>query len=215
MDKYQNRYEAGKVLAKALKAYADRKDVLVLALPRGGVPVAYEVAKALHVPMDVFIVRKLGVPEHAELAMGAIASGGMPVFNKDIIYQLHVTQEEIDAVIAKETQELKRREVAYRGHQPFPDIHGKTIILVDDGIATGATMRAAIKALRELKAGSIIVAVPVADKQLSEKMAESVELLICPLRPLHFYAVGAWYDDFSQTEDEEVYTLLKELRKSS
>lgn len=215
MDKYLNRYAAGQALAKALMPYANRKDVLVLALPRGGVPVAFEIAKALHVPMDVFIVRKLGVPGHSELAMGAMASGSAPVFNQDIIRELQISPTDIDAVIEKETKELKRREVAYRGHHPLPSIQGKTILLVDDGIATGATMRAAIQSLRELKAGAIVVAVPVADKQLCERMAMTVDRLVCPLRPLHFYAVGAWYEDFSQTEDEEVYTLLNESRKSS
>lgn len=217
MEKYRNRQEAGQILARALSAYTDREDVIVLGLPRGGVPVAFEIAQALHVPLDVFIVRKLGVPGHAELAMGAIAMGGAHVFNEDIIQELNISQGEIEAVIEQEQEELKRREIKYRGHCPFPSIQDKTIILVDDGIATGATMRAAIKALRQLKPASLIVAVPVAAKDICEDIFEKTgtmsDRFVCPLKPLYFYAVGAWYDDFSQTEDEEVYTLLKEARK--
>ena len=210
MDKYSHRQEAGKQLAEYLMAYANRQDVLVLALPRGGVPVGFEIAKALNVPLDVFIVRKLGVPGHAELAMGAIALGGVCVFNEEIIRELHVSKDEIQAVIQKEEQELARREMAYRGHHPFPSLNDKIIILVDDGIATGATIRVAVKALEQLNPARIIIAVPVADKQLCENIQPLVDEFICPLRPLHFYAVGAWYEDFSQTEDEEVYALLKE-----
>lgn len=213
--RYLDRQEAGQVLAKELHDYSDRSDVLVLALPRGGVPVAFEIAMALHVPLDVFIVRKLGVPGHSELAMGALAMGNITVFNDDIIRQLNISQADIDAVIHKENIELKRREIAYRDEIAFPSIQGKTIILVDDGIATGATMRAAIKALRKQHPASIIVAVPVADYQMCENLKSMVDKLICPLRPTNFYAVGAWYDDFSQTEDEEVFTLLKEARKYS
>lgn len=212
IDKYRNRQEAGKVLAHELKAYKDRSDVLVLALPRGGVPVAFEISKYLNAPLDVFIVRKLGVPGHSELAMGAIALGDTRVFNEEIIRELHIPEEEINAVIAKEQQELKRREIAYRGTHNFPSLKDKTIILVDDGIATGATMRAAILALRQLNPSRIIIAIPVADKNLCEKFKSLVEELYCPLRPLHFYAVGAWYEDFSQTEDAEVYSLLKEAK---
>lgn len=209
MDRYRDRQQAGEVLASALSAYADREDVLVLALPRGGVPVAFEVAQALNLSLDVFIVRKLGVPGHSELAMGALAMGNVKVFNSDILNYLHITQAEIDAVIAAEQQELERRAIAYRDNRPLPDFKNKTVILVDDGIATGATMRAAIKALRELGAAHIVVAVPVADRDMCEKLAPSVDQFICPLRPVNFYAVGAWYDNFSQTEDEEVYRLLK------
>lgn len=209
MDKYTNRTEAGQTLAKELRVYANRDDVIVLALPRGGVPVGYEVAKALHVPLDIFIVRKLGVPGHEELAMGAIAMGDTVVFNQDIIIDLGISQTAIDQVIQAESAELKRRETAYRGDKPFPALKNKTIILVDDGIATGATMRVAIKALRQLQPAAIIAAVPVADKTLSEHMAPLVDRLVCPLKPLQFYAVGAWYHDFSQTEDQEVHELLK------
>lgn len=212
MDRYQNRQEAGKILAQQLSNYANRNDVIVLALPRGGVPVGYEIAKALNVPLDVFIVRKLGVPGHSELAMGALAIGGTTVFNDDIINSLSITEVEIQAVTAKEEQELKRREIAYRGEHAFPSLQNKTIILVDDGIATGATMRAAVKALKQMNPASIIIAVPVAERFLCEKMKPSVDHFICPLCPTQFYAVGAWYEDFSQTEDDEVYALLKDAR---
>lgn len=213
MEKYTNRREAGKILASQLGVYANRRDVIVLALPRGGVPVAYEIAKALHVPLDVFIVRKLGVPGHSELAMGAITLGGVKIFNEDIIKDLHIKSEDINIVIAKEQEELKRRETKYRGNHIFPSLKDKTIILVDDGIATGATMRAAIKALDLLQPAGIIVAVPVAEKSMCDRIQSLVKQLVCPLRPVHFNAVGAWYDDFSQTEDEEVYTLLKDKAK--
>lgn len=213
MEKYRNRQEAGKMLAQALNYYANQKDVLVLGLPRGGVPVAFEIAQALHAPLDVFIVRKLGVPGHEELAMGAIAMDGAQVFNEEIIRELAIPQAAISRVIASEEEELKRRELSYRGNRPFPTIKDKTIILVDDGIATGATMRAAIKALRQLKPVRIIVAVPVAEIGMCETMQSLVDQFICPMRPSYFYAVGAWYEDFSQTTDEEVYTLLKEVKK--
>ncbi len=214
MDKYLNRQQAGIILARELKLYRNRKDVLVLALPRGGVPVAYEIAKALHVPLDVFIVRKLGVPGHSELAMGAIATGDVKVFNNDIIDNLALSKDEIQSVMAEEKKELRRRELVYRGHQPFPDIKNKTIILVDDGIATGATLRAAILALKQLDPIKIIVAVPVAEKKLSDQMALQVDEFFCPLRPVNFHAVGAWYDDFSQTEDDEVHSLLRKAHGS-
>lgn len=213
MEKYRNRQEAGQILARALRMYANRKDVLVFALPRGGVPVAYEIAKELHVPLDVFIVRKLGVPGRPELAMGAIAMGGASVLNKDIIAEFGIKQLEIDLVRAQEEDELKRRERAYRGNKPFPVIENKTIILVDDGIATGATMRAAIKALQQLNPASIVIAVPVADKQLCDQMKLNVTHLVCPMQPTQLFAVGAWYEDFSQTEDEEVYQLLEQANQ--
>lgn len=213
MNRYLNRQQAGLVLAQALQTYAHRQDVLVLGLPRGGIPVAFEIAKALQVPMDTFIVRKLGAPGQPELAMGAIAMGGKPIFNKDIIRQLHVSENAINAVIENEKKELQRRNLVYRDNRPLPDIKDKMIILVDDGIATGATMRAAIKALKDLHAKQIVVAVPVADQQLCEDMQMEVDDLICLLRPTHLVAVGAWYEDFSQTEDEEVFALLKEAQK--
>jgi putative phosphoribosyl transferase len=212
MDKYQDRQQAGTLLAAELKAYATRDDVLVLALPRGGVPVAFEIAKALKAPLDVFIVRKLGVPGHSELAMGAMATGDTYVFNEDIIRELKISPEEIQAVIRHEQQELNRREVTYRGNKSYPSLKAKTIILVDDGVATGATIRAAIKALRQFHPANLIVAVPVADKHMCEDLKSLVDKLICPLRPLHFYAVGAWYENFPQTEDEEVTKLLRDSR---
>lgn len=211
MEKYLNREQAGELLAQALLSYQNRKDCIVLALPRGGVPVAYEIAKRLNLMLDVFIVRKLGVPGHSELAMGAIAMGGAIFYNNDIIEQLHISGEEIQTVIAQEEKELQRREHAYRGNKVFPDLKNQCIILVDDGIATGASMRAAIKALRQSHVAKLVVAVPVADRELSKAFEAEVDEFICPLRPQHFYAVGAWYQDFSQTEDEEVYRLLKEV----
>ena len=211
--KYLNRQEAGRILAENLRAYAKRNDVIVLALPRGGVPVAFEVSTALHVPLDVYIVRKLGVPGQSELAMGAIAAGGVVVFNDSVVKGYHIQPEEIDAVLQKEKQELARREMAYRGTHDFPSLKHKTVILVDDGIATGASARAAIKALRELHPAKIILAVPVADDAMCHDMRPLVDELYCPLKPKDFYAVGAWYEDFSQTEDEEVYDLLKKANQ--
>ena len=208
MDKFSNRYEAGRMLASQLQAYAKNPDVIVLALPRGGVPVASEIAKSLSVPLDVFIVRKLGVPGHEELAMGAIASGGTVVFNEDIRTQLHISELAMQKVIQAEQQELQRREVAYRGKKPFPVLKDKIIILVDDGIATGATMRAAIKALKKEQPKRLVLAVPVAAADTIHEMSKLVDEIVCPLAPYNFYAVGAWYDEFSQTSDEEVFQLL-------
>lgn len=213
MEKYQDRRQAGQVLAQALNAYAGREDVIILALPRGGVPVAYEVAKTLNAPLDVFIVRKLGVPGHTELAMGAIATGDVAVFNENIIAQLQISKDSIENVFESEKKELNRRELAYRGNRPPLVLKNKTVILVDDGIATGATLRAAIKALKLSQAKELIVAVPVAAKDTCEEIAILVDQLYCPSQPIHFYAVGAWYDDFSQTEDEEVHMLLKEAQR--
>ncbi|MBX3708420.1 MAG: phosphoribosyltransferase [Gammaproteobacteria bacterium] len=208
MDKYKNRVEAGKILAQVLSTYEGNQNVLVLALPRGGVPVAFQMAIALKLPLDVFIVRKLGVPGHSELAMGAVAMGGADVFNEDIIRDLQISKEAVQQVIADEQKELNRREIAYRGHRAFPSLKNKTVILVDDGIATGATIRAAVKALKQLEPDKIIIAVPVADQSVCDELEPLVDQLVCPLRPAHFQAVGAWYEDFSQTEDEEVHRLL-------
>lgn len=208
MKKYHDRYHAGKILAQQLLLYANKKDTLILALPRGGVPVAYEIATQLHVSLDLFIVRKLGVPGHAELAMGALAMGGMMALNQDIINNLNITQEEIDAIQHKEIIELERRMTAYRGNRPYPIIQGKIIILVDDGIATGASMRVALMALRQMQPACIIVAVPVADQGVIDELEPLADVFICPLRPQQLQAVGVWYDDFSQTEDEEVQSLL-------
>lgn len=213
MQRYLNRTEAGKILAENLKQYAKNPDILVLALPRGGVPVAFEIAKTLEAPLDVFIVRKLGVPGHKELAMGAIATGGIKVFNEDIVKELHIAKEEIEQVIAIEEQELKRRQEAYRGNFPFPNLKNKIIILVDDGIATGATMRAAITAIKVSHPKKLIVAVPVVDKYMGNTMRSLVDEFISPMQPDGLYAVGAWYQDFAQTEDEEVHALLREAKQ--
>lgn len=209
INKYRDRKHAGQVLAAKLKSYANQSDIIVLALPRGGVPVAYEVAKALEAPLDVFVVRKLGVPGHKELAMGAIASGGVHVFNHQVVKELNITIDEVSKVLALEEKELRRREKAYRGNKPFPTLKDTNVILVDDGIATGASVRAAVKALREHEPAAIIGAVPVADKSIIEEMEALFDVFICPMQPVDLFAVGAWYEDFSQTEDEEVYDLLK------
>ncbi|ASQ46031.1 phosphoribosyltransferase [Legionella clemsonensis] len=211
MEKFINRHEAGRILADQLRHYAHNPQVIVLALPRGGVPVGYEVAKALSVPLDVFIVRKLGVPGHEELAMGAIASGATTIFNEEIVEALHISQEAIDEVIQTEKKELNRRESLYRHGKPFPDLNSKTVILVDDGIATGATMRAAIKALRKHNLTRLVMAIPVAAYSTFSEMATLVDEIVCPLQPLHFYAVGLWYEDFAQTTDAEVAELLASL----
>ena len=211
MDKFINRSDAGKILAEALFEYQNQLDVIVLALPRGGVPVAFEIAKILSLPLDIFIVRKLGAPHHKELAMGAIASGGTIIFNEDVISELSISQSAIQEVIQSERQELRRRELLYRGDRPFPTLTGKRIIIVDDGIATGATMRAAISALRKDHPLSIIMAIPVAARSTYEEMSTLVDKIVCPLTPAYFYAVGAWYDEFPQVTDQEVIALLKEV----
>src|ERR1700716_4316092 len=205
---FRDRREAGRLLAEKLKAYANRQDVIVLALPRGGVPVAYEVARALGAPLDVFVVRKLGVPGYEELAMGALATGGVRVLNDQVVERLGIPQHVIDAVAAREQQELARRERLYRGDRPPPDLRGRTVILVDDGLATGATMRAAVNALRQQQAGRIVVAVPIAPPEICEQLTGEVDDIICAVTPEPFYAVGCWYRDFSQTSDEEVRQLL-------
>jgi predicted phosphoribosyltransferase len=205
---YRDRIEAGKHLAERLMDYANRSDVLVLALPRGGVPVAFEVAEALHVPLDIFLVRKLGVPGHEELAMGAIATGGVRVLNKDVVSYLHIPDEVIDAVAADEQRELERREHAYRDDRPQPDAKDKTVILVDDGLATGSTMRAAAAALRRQGPAKIVVAVPVSAAQTCDEYRMGVDEIVCAVTPEPFHGVGLWYEDFSQTTDEEVRDLL-------
>ena len=206
---YRDRTEAGKRLAAQLTDYADRSDVLVLALPRGGVPVAYEVAKALNAPLDIFLVRKLGVPGHEELAMGAIASGGVRVINNNVVDYLRIPRKVIDAVAADEQRELERRESAYRGHRPAPDVRGRTVILVDDGLATGSTMRAAAAALRKQQPARLIVAVTVSSPQTCDEFREEVDEIVCAVTPEPFRGVGQWYEDFSQTTDEEVRDLLE------
>lgn len=211
--RYLDRHEAGQILAKELTLYRNNPNVVVLALPRGGVPVAYEIAKNLNVPLDVFIVRKLGVPGHEELAMGAIAMDGTIVFNEEIVQYLNISKSDMDRVIQMEQQELERRKILYRGHRPFPIIKDKTIILVDDGLATGATMRAAIQALQEHYPAKIIVAIPVAATESFEKILSLVNEVVCPVITDNFYGVGFWYVNFPQTSDTEVHELLLRVNK--
>src|SRR2546428_9271138 len=209
---YRDRSEAGKQLAARLAKYADRDDVLVLALPRGGVPVGLEVAKQLHVPLDIFLVRKLGLPGHEELAMGAISTGGVRVVNEEVVDYLQIPVSVIDAIAAIELRELERRERAYRGDHPEPDVQGKTIILVDDGLATGSTMRAAAVALRQQDPARIVVAVPVSAPQTCDEYRMGADEIVCAITPEPFYGVGQWYSDFSQTTDAEVSDLLEKAR---
>jgi putative phosphoribosyl transferase len=206
--RFQNRVDAGRQLAARLRLYANHPDVLVLALPRGGVPVAYEVAQALNAPLDVCLVRKLGVPGHKELAMGAIASGGVRVLNYDVVSWLGISGTTIDAVAARELRELQRRDRLYRGDQPQPEIRDRIVILVDDGIATGSTMRAAITVLKRQDPARLIVAVPVAPPQTYDALRSEVDDVVCLMTPEAFYAIGVWYEDFSQTTDDEVRDLL-------
>jgi putative phosphoribosyl transferase len=206
---YKDRKQAGRLLAGLLKQYAHQKNTLVLGLPRGGVPVAYEIARILALPLDVFIVRKLGLPGHSEYAMGALASGNVVVFNEEIILGLHINQAAIDEVVRVEQEELLRREQVYRGARPYPELTGKNIILVDDGIATGYSMRAALASLVQKKTASIIIAVPVAARSTCEEFSNMGVELVCPMQPIDFYAVGLWYEHFSQTTDEEVIQLLQ------
>lgn len=206
---FRDRVEAGQMLAEKLQAYAGRDDVLVLALPRGGVPVAFGVAKGLKAPLDIFLVRKLGVPGHEELAMGAIATGSVRVLNQDLISQLRIPGHVIDAVIKKEERELALREHLYRGDQSARDVRGKTVILVDDGLATGSSMYAAVTALRRREPARVVVAVPAAAPATCEAFRNVVDEIVCAVTPEPFYAVGTWYDDFSQTTDEEVRNLLE------
>ncbi|HET7513072.1 MAG TPA: phosphoribosyltransferase [Chthoniobacterales bacterium] len=206
--RFRDRIEAGELLAEKLLSYADQPDVLVLALPRGGVPVGAQVAKRLHVPLDVFVVRKLGLPGHPELAMGAIASGGVRVFNGEVVNALRIPEEVINAVTAQEYQELQRREKLYREDLPPPDLEGKTVILVDDGIATGSTMAAAISALRQLNVGRLVVAAPTIAPATRDYLRQQADEVIAVIVPEEFYGVGQWYEDFTQTSDEEVKSLL-------
>jgi predicted phosphoribosyltransferase len=207
---FKDRSDAGRKLATRLKRYANRGDVLVLALPRGGVPVAYEVAKELKAPLDIFLVRKLGVPGYEELAMGAIASGGVRVINEDVVRQLNIPDEVIDAVAANEQRELERRERAYRGNRPPPNVKGLVAILIDDGLATGSTMRAAAAALRKQGPARIVVAVPVSSPETCNEFRSEVDEIVCAATPEPFRGVGLWYEDFSQTTDEEVRELLEQ-----
>jgi putative phosphoribosyl transferase len=208
--RFRDRAHAGRVLARALLAYAGRDDVVVLALPRGGVPVAAELARALGAQLDVFVVRKLGLPGHEELAMGAVAPGGVLVLDDRLVRGLGIPDEVLQETVEKELRELERREAAYRVGRPPLDLEGKTVILVDDGLATGATMRAAALALRKYKPARIVVAVPVASAETCDEFRADVDEIVCALTPSPFHAVGLWYDDFSQTSDEEVRELLRD-----
>lgn len=210
--RFLDRTEAGRALARSLTRYRADPDAIVLALPRGGVPVGYEVATALQLPLDVLVVRKLGLPSQPELAMGAVASGGAVVLNEDVVRYLPRDSDAIEQVKARELQELGRRERAYRGDRPALQMRGLTGILVDDGLATGATMEAAVRALRMLHAGRIVVAVPVASSDARERVAALADEVVCLQTPPFFSAVGQWYDDFGQTEDAEVGELLARSR---
>ena len=211
---FHDRFDAGRVLARHLSTYANRSDAIVLGLPRGGVAVAYEVARALNLPLDVFIVRKLGVPGQEELAMGAIASGGVRVLNQAVISALGLNQAELDEVIRREEQELRRREEQFRGQRPPLDLSGKTVILVDDGLATGATMWAAVTAVRQQKPAKIVMAVPVADPSSCEAFRQIADEVVCAITAEPLHAVGLWYQDFPQLTDEEVRELLAHTSRS-
>ncbi len=206
---FLNRRDAGRQLATKLAGYADDPSVLVLGLPRGGVPVAYEVARALHAPLDVFGVRKLGAPGQRELAMGAIATGGLRVLNLRVIESLGISPAAVESVAASELQELERQQCAYRGNTPLRELSGRTLIVVDDGLATGSTMRAAVGALRQSTPARIIVAVPVAAAETLRRLREEAESVVCLIAPPEFHAVSAWYEDFSQTRDDEVRKFLE------
>jgi putative phosphoribosyl transferase len=213
--RFQDRHDAGRQLAVELHAYANRPDVIVLALPRGGVPVGFEVAAALGAPLDVFIVRKLGLPWEEEVAMGAIASGGVRVLDSELIRAARVSEAEVERVTVIERAELARRERQYRGERPFPDLSGKTVILVDDGLATGSTMRAGVAALRQEGPSRVVVAVPVAAPATCNALRDIADEIVCAITPEPFRAVGYWYHDFSQTSDEEVQELLDRAQWST
>lgn len=208
--RFQDRRDAGRRLAADLAACASLPDLRVLALPRGGVPVAFEVARALDAPLDVFVVRKLGLPGHEEFAMGAIATGGVVLLNEQVVRSAGVSNEVVESVLAGERRELDRRERRYRGDRPPPDVKGNSIILVDDGLATGSTMLAAVAALRQERPARIVVAVPVAAPDTCDALRAVADEVICSVTPEPFHAVGLWYDDFSQTTDEEVHELLEQ-----
>ena len=213
MRRFLDRRQAGQELARKLFKYADRRDVFILALPRGGVPVAYEVARALNAPLDVFIVRKLGLPGREELAIGAIASGGVRILNEDIVQALNIDSELIDFVTRRELEELKRREAQYRGDRSAPDVHDNTVILIDDGLATGASMLAGVKGLRTLQPSRIVVAVPAAAPQAIEILQPEVDEVVYVIAPIWFEGVGKWYENFSQTTDDEVRFLLDDANR--
>ncbi len=207
--RFRDRREAGRAVAGKLQAHADHPGTVVLALPRGGVPVAFEVARELHAPLDVFVVRKLGLPGHDELAMGALATGGVRVINQDLVRDLRLPEAVVEAVTARERRELERRERLYRGDRPPLDVRGRTVILVDDGLATGSSMRAAVVALRQRRPARIVVAVPVGAPETCAALQAEADETICANTPVHFESVGQWYDDFSQTTDAEVKELLE------
>jgi predicted phosphoribosyltransferase len=211
--RFRDRREAGRLLAQLLRAHAGREDVVVLGLPRGGVPVAYEIARALGAPLDVFVVRKLGVPGHEELALGAIATGDTGVLDERTVQILGIQPEQIHAIIAKEKRELERRERAYRGQRPPPDLAGRTVVLVDDGLATGSTMLAAVRAVRDAGPARVVVATPVAAPEVCDSLRAEADEVVCLATPRPFGAVGAWYEDFSQTTDDEVRLLLERARE--
>ena len=212
---FRNRTEAGKLLAKKLlPTYANRSDVIILGLPRGGVPVAYQVAKILHAPLDICLVRKLGIPGHKELAMGAIATGGIIFLNRDLVRRLKISQMAIEQVISREKQELQRREVLYRDTRPAPNLRDRTIILIDDGIATGSTIESAIFSIKQQEPNRIVVAVPVAPPDIFKILQDEVDDIVCLLAPEWLSSISLWYEDFSQTSDEEVrYLLTKSMKK--
>ncbi len=213
--RFQDRHEAGRTLAPRLAEYAGRSDVIVLALPRGGVPVAYEVAQAIGAPLDVFLVRKLGVPGQVELAMGAIASGGVQVLNEEVVRYLNIPDQVIDQVAQEELRELERRERLYRGDRPLPELEGRIVILVDDGLATGSSMRAAVQSLLQHRPKRIVVAAPVASQTTCESFNDLTHevVCVCGMTRDPFYAVGLWYEDFTQTSDEEVRELLAQAAR--
>jgi putative phosphoribosyl transferase len=210
MNRFHDRADAGRYLVERLQKYAHNPETMVLGLPRGGVVVAFEVAQGLGLPLDIFLVRKLGVPGYEELAMGAIASGGVQVINQDVVRSIHISTTEIREIAEKEGQELLRRERVYRDDRPRLEVKDRSIILVDDGLATGATMRAAVVALRKQGPRKIVIAVPVASADTCDEFRVKVDDIICGITPAHFNAVGNWYDDFAQTSDEEVIQLLRQ-----
>lgn len=213
MSEFKNRSEAGNVLAGALEKYAGKPGVIILALPRGGVPVGFEVAKSLGAPLDVLLVRKLGTPGHEELALGAIASGDNRVYNPDVIDIMGINPDEIREIEERELRELHRRAAVYRGNRPEPDLAGRTVILVDDGLATGASMQVAVEAVRAANPVKIVVAVPTAAPEAVARLEQTADEVISIIQPRHFFGVGAWYDDFRQTTDAEVQDLLIRAEK--
>lgn len=213
VSRFEDRQQAGRLLAERLGEYSGRDDVIVLGLPRGGIPVAFEVAERLDVPLDVFVVRKLGVPGQEELAMGAIASGNVRVLNEDVIRPLAITPEDVEQVTAEEQQELERRERIYRGQRPRAQLDGRVVILVDDGLATGSTMRAAVAAARQHAPSRVVVAVPTGAPDTFERLAVAADECICLIQPEPFYAVGLWYENFEQTTDQQVRQLLEQAHR--